>query len=155
MFYLLTFVIAAISPAFPLISIEGWAVFIGLIGQRPWFLTALVAATGQLLCFACLYFVGQRWVVKLPWIQRRLRFFEPGRYQRHAHWFYLTAAVIGLPPLNLISIAAPLMDVAFPLFAAIAFLGRLLRLSLLVGFAQKLQSIFPVDALPEWLRAWA
>jgi membrane protein YqaA with SNARE-associated domain len=93
--------------------------------------------------------------MRLPWIQRKLRFFEPGRYQRRAPYFYATGAFIGLPPLNLISIAAPLMEVAFPLFLVIAFLGRFLRLSLLVGFAQKLQSWFPVDVLPEWVRGWA
>ena len=117
--------------------------------------SALAAATGQALCFAALYYVGQRWVARLPWIQRKLRFFEPGRYQRRAPWFYLTASLFGIPPLNLISIAAPIMEVAFPLFAAIAFLGRLLRLGLLVGFAQKLQSWFPADMLPEWVRSWA
>ena len=155
MFYALTFAIGAISPAMPLISIEAWAVLVGLVGQRPWWATAGAAALGQLLCFSALYFLGQRYVVRLPWIQKKLKFFEPGRYQRHARWFYSTAAFFGIPPLNLISIAAPLMDVSYPLFATIAFLGRLLRLSLLVGFAQKLQGWFPVNALPDWLRAWA
>lgn len=157
MFYPFTFAVGAISPAFPLISIEAWAVFIGLIGQRPWWATAFVAACGQLLCFSAIYFLGQRYVARLPWIQRKLKFFEPGRYQRHAKWFYGTASLVGIPPLNLISIAAPIMEVSYPVFAAIAFTGRFLRLSVLVAFAQTLQDWFgfPVERLPEWVRGWA
>jgi len=154
-FYALTALMGAISPAFPLVSIEAWAIFVGLVGSKPWFATALAAAVGQLVCFSAIYFLGDRYVSKLPWVQRKIARFEPGRYQRHAKWFYGSGALVGMPPLNLISVAAPVMNVSFPVFAAIAFFGRLLRLSVLVAFAQKAQAWFPVDALPAWLRAFA
>jgi hypothetical protein len=47
--------------------------------------------------------------------------------------------------------------VSNPVFAAIAFTGRFLRLSGLVAFAPTLQDWFGflVEMLPEWVRGWA
>lgn len=155
MFYGLTFAIGAISPMFWLISVEVWAVFVGLTTPHPWWAAALAAASGQVVCFSAAYLLGGRYLRRVPWIQRKLAFFEPGRYQRHAKWFYATAAFLGFPPLILMSMVAPLMEVRYPLFFAIVATGRLARLSLLVAFAQKAQEWVPVERLPEWLRAWA
>ena len=49
------------------------------------------------------------------------------------------------------------MQVSNPVFAAIAFMGRFLRLSVLVAFVQTQQGWFGflVEMLPEWVRGWA
>ena len=155
MFYLVCAFIGAISPAFPVVSVEAFAVFVGLFApERPWWAVGLACALGQLACFTLLYLVGHRWVARMPWIQRRLARFDPGKYQPHARFFYASAAAVGVPPLNLLSIAAPLMQVSLAYFMCVAFLGRLTRLCLLVAFAEQVRAWVPVEDLPAWMQVW-
>ncbi|MFZ4737958.1 MAG: hypothetical protein ACOYM9_18525 [Bradymonadia bacterium] len=154
MFYLMCVLIGAVSPVFPVVSVEAFAVFIGLFAQdRPFWAVALACAFGQLLCFLTLYLAGHRWVARLPWIRRRLAHFDPGRYQLHARLFYATAATVGFPPLNLLSIAAPILAVGPRYFVPVVFFGRWARLCALVFFAEQFRDWVSVDDLPEWLRA--
>ncbi len=152
-FYLATLLAGAISPVFPVVSIEAWVVFVGVFGERPSLLVSLSAATGQLLCFVLLYHFGARAVLRLPFVVRKLDRFEPARYAVRARYFVCSASLVGLPPMNLMSVVAPGLGVKAPLFTFIAFTGRAFRLSVLVVFASAVRDYFPVEAVPEFLRA--
>ncbi len=151
----MTFLAAAVSPVFPVVSIEAWIVFGALIGQHAWLPFIAAAAGGQILCFCSLYLAGGRWVRGLPWVRRKLEKFDPQKYRRSSRVFYATASVFGIPPLNFMSIAGPTLNIPFPLFALFASAGRFFRLGMTYYFAQALQDYLPVEKIPEWIRALA
>lgn len=159
-FYLILFLVALVSPLIWLFNAEVIAVWGGLVAARPWALVALALAAGQCLAFSALFLGGDRLTRRVGPLRRRVERLQQHperleRYRRAAVWWLAAAAAVGIPPLVALSPLAPALGVRFRTFALVALGGRTLRFMVLAGLPGLFADWLPLDALPDWLRAWS
>jgi len=138
MLLLATFGICLVSALFPLVNAEAYvgAVAVAYPGAYIWSLAA-VAALGQTCGKVVFYFLG-RSSLNWRWVRRRID--SPRAQARLAVWQRRThdnpwtvtgligvSAVLGLPPLAIISVLAGQLRASLVLFTAAVFTGRTLR----------------------------
>lgn len=152
MFYLASFLLAIPSPIVFVINSEGWAAFVGLAGTRPWPAVALALAAGQTVCFVILYFGGERLLHRLPGAQRKLERFDRERYKGWLHIWTGTAALLGLPPMVLISALGTGLGLSLPALVGLSLAGRFVRFGALASVPTLLGGTLPVDWIPAWLQ---
>lgn len=138
MLILVTFGACLVSAVFPLVNAEAYvgAVAVAYPGSSVWTLAA-VAALGQTCGKVIFYLLGRNslswnWVrrkIESPKAQARLAL-----WQRRAHdnpWTVTGliggSALVGLPPLAIISVLAGQLRAPLVLFTAAVFTGRTLR----------------------------
>jgi membrane protein YqaA with SNARE-associated domain len=141
--YLLTIGVAFVSAWLPVVNIEVYLVgLLATTSVTPWSMS-LAAAAGQ-TGGKVLMFLSARGVLASPWVRRRLQRGAGGRAQRWTAWVtaraegwvgvavVLLSAVVGLPPLLLVSVVAGTTRMPVLAFAGSCLVGRWLRFFLLL-----------------------
>jgi len=138
MLLLATFGVCLVSALFPLVNAEAYvgAVAVAYPGAFLWSLAA-VAALGQTCGKLVFYLLGQN-SLNWRWVRRKIE--SPKAQARLAAWQRRTqdnpwtvtgligvSALLGLPPLAIISVLAGQLRAPVVLFTAAVFTGRTLR----------------------------
>jgi membrane protein YqaA with SNARE-associated domain len=139
-----TFCVALLSALFPLVNAEAYLAALAALGEHPgtWPVAA-VAATGQ-TCGKVLFFQLGRSSLDWQWVRRRT---DTPKWQAHlARWqrrsqgnpwastgLVGASALLGLPPLAVISVLAGQLRVSLALFTVSVFVGRTLRFAAVLG----------------------
>lgn len=133
-----TFGICLVSALFPLVNAEAYvgAVAVAYPGAFLWSF-AVVAALGQTCGKLLFYLLGQS-SLNWRWVRRRIE--SPKAQARLALWQRRThdnpwtvtgllgaSALLGLPPLAVLSVLAGQLRVSLPLFTVVVLIGRTLR----------------------------
>ncbi len=133
-----TFVVCLVSGLVPIVNAEIYLLSVGALVPHEQVLSLLApAALGQVIAKSILYFAGTgalrlprgKVMQKLEGVQKRI---ESSRFP--AGVIVLLSAIIGLPPLYLVSIAAGVLRIRFVVFVAAALAGRLVRFAVLLEF---------------------
>ena len=151
MTYLVLYLIGIVSP---LLAIgEALAVFCGLSQENlSWWGVGLALALGQTTGFLLLYLFGDVFLARFDWVKRKLGGFDSNKYQGIKWKVTLSAAIFGLPPLNVLAAAGPLYEARRLLFVTLVLLGRVPRFLILAGAPAYFAAHFDPDLLPLWVR---
>jgi membrane protein YqaA with SNARE-associated domain len=141
---LATFGICLVSAVFPLVNAEAYLGALAATGDgsRVWAIAA-AAAAGQ-TCGKLVFFALGRSSLSWAWVRRKT---ETPRWQaRMARWQGRTqdnpwsvtglvgvSALVGLPPLAVISVLAGQLRASLPLFTVAVLTGRTLRFAAVFG----------------------
>jgi membrane protein YqaA with SNARE-associated domain len=139
-----TFGICFVSALIPLVNAEAYIGGVGILSDRAgvWAVSA-AAALGQTAGKVIWYYLG-RSSLNWGWVRRRT---ESSRWQaRFATWqrrtrgspwlvsgLVFVSAVVGLPPLAILSVLAGQLALPLPFFVAACATGRLLRFAAVLG----------------------
>jgi len=134
MIYLATYIWCGLGTLIPIFNAETWAVVNGLTSQSNPLLVALAAALGQCTAYSVYIFGGDWALSKLPKVRRKLESFDVEKYQGASYGVLVAAAIIGLPPLVMMSFVCRSINFKPAPFLAIALTGRIVRFSIL-GYA--------------------
>jgi membrane protein YqaA with SNARE-associated domain len=139
---LTAFAVCLVSAIFPLINAEAYVGALAAVdgGSHVWAI-ALAAGSGQ-TCGKVIYYLTGRGSREWRWTRRRKA--SPkwqARAERwelriqHRRWtaaaVLAVSAVVGLPPLAILSVIAGRMRFSLPIFVAVVFVGRTLRFAAL------------------------
>ena len=151
MIYLVLYLIGIVSP---LLAIgEALAVFCGLSqAHLSWWGVGLALALGQTTGFLLLHLFGDVFLARFEWVKRKLGGFDSTKYQGIKWKVTLSAAIFGLPPLNVLAAAGPLYEARRLLFVTLVLLGRVLRFLILAGAPAYFAAHFDPTLLPLWVR---
>ncbi len=124
MIYLSTYVWCVLSTIIPVFNAETWAVVNGLYRTGDPVLIGLASAAGQ--CTAYVVFIlGGDWVLqRLPKFKGKLETFDVEKYRKSGYSVLVFSAIIGFPPLVMLSFAARAINFHIAAFLSIAFVGR-------------------------------
>ncbi len=151
MFYLATFLVFIPSPIIFVISSEAWAVVVGLSGERPWYLVGPVLGAAQTVTFVLLYFFGGKLVTRMPRLRAKLDSFDTEKLRAQAPLWLSIGALTGVPPLVVMTTAAPMVGVQFAVMFTCSLVGRMVRFSVLAGVPHYFSRWADVDLLPTWM----
>ncbi|GAA4619218.1 VTT domain-containing protein [Saccharopolyspora hordei] len=136
-----TFGVSVASAVLPLISVELFAIGLVLTGPEiPWWLLALVIATGQ-IGGKLLHYSAARGVIRLPRLCQRKSEERTGRWRQWLERFrancrqrpvwtgavLLVSAVASLPPFAAVAVVAGWAEVPLSTFVVTGFIGRFVR----------------------------
>ncbi len=131
MIYLSTYIWCMLGTFIPIFNAETWAVVNGLYQTGDPLLIGLSAALGQCTAYTVFIFAGD-WVLgRLPRFKGKLETFDVEKYRRSGYSVLVLAAVVGLPPLVMLSFAARALRYNVAVFLTISFVGRVGRFALL------------------------
>jgi membrane protein YqaA with SNARE-associated domain len=102
----------------------------------PWQLPmiALCAAIGQMIANVMFFYLGRR-AGSLPRVHAKLARAKDkiAKWQQRPNLVLLAAAIVGLPPLVLVAVAAGGLGIGVKRFATIGLFGRWLRFAIVVA----------------------
>jgi membrane protein YqaA with SNARE-associated domain len=141
---LTTFVVCIASALLPVINAEAYLGGISVLSNHQSLsLVAATAAFGQTVGKTGFFLLGRK-SLAWPWFVRRTS--SPKWQQRLARWQQRTrdnswlaaallalSAVVGLPPLAVLSVLAGQLKVPLSLFVVVCFAGRTLRFASVLG----------------------
>ncbi len=141
MFYLLTFLWCLPSPILWFFNAEAWVVGNAAAGRDPIAL-AIVATASQLVTFCVLFRGGDALLERLPRVRARIEKLDLPRYRKAGYALLGAGAILGVPPLVLLSLVARTLHYRFAWFFAIAVVGRLGRFAVLAFAPDTFRALF-------------
>lgn len=135
---LTTLAVCFVSAIIPLINAELYVLALAAALPRGLFLPIVTAAAaGQILGKMVMYLAG-RGLYLLPagWLRRKLDVIErtAAGYRTAEDLTLFASAVVGIPPLYVMSVACGMLHYRLVRFAAIAFGGRLIHFAVVFAF---------------------
>ena len=103
--------------------------------------------------FSLLFGFADRLLPRLPRLQVKLEKLDLARFRRHALAATGLAAVVGAPPLTVVSVAAPIVRMPYRWFLVLGLMGRFVRFGVLGAVPGLFSGWVDLAALPEWVRA--
>jgi membrane protein YqaA with SNARE-associated domain len=144
--YLYTFFWCLPSPLLWVFNAEAWVVGQAIRGVEFPFGLALAATVSQALTFSFLYYAGDLILARFPRIQARVEKLDVERHRSAGYTVLSAAAVLGFPPLVLLSLLSRSLHYRFPIFVAVCLAGRLSRFSVLAMAPDTFRSLFGAGA---------
>ena len=150
MMYLALYLVSIVSPF--LAIAEPIVVLSAMSGQSQWLFMAVIVALGQCTSFGLLYFFGERILVRLKGLQRKLEEFDFSRLERSQVSLTALGGIFGIPPASVLAAAGPVFEPRWFRFLGVLFAGRVVRFSILGLIPTTFVSLFNPDFLPAWVR---
>lgn len=142
MLYLYTFLVALPSILFWWISIEAWLIAQSIRGAGDPLLLTLAATLGQMVTVTLLFFVGGKVLLRWKKFSQKVERFDVERFRTSGVLVCSMAAVVGVPPLSILSVVAGTLRFSFPLFVGIGIAGRIARFAALTYLPDAFKDIF-------------
>lgn len=93
----------------------------------------MMVTLGQVTGFAFLYTFGGQVIQRVQWLSNRLEALDLSRYQNAKWKITASAAVLGLPPVTLLSLAGRGYETRRNFYLLIVLAGRFLRFLVIAG----------------------
>ncbi len=149
MVYLLIYFVCAVSPL--LAVAEPLALLCSLDPELNWIGVAMMVTLGQVTGFAFLYTFGGQVIQRVQWLSNRLEALDLSRYQNAKWKITASAAVLGLPPVTLLSLAGRGYETRRNFYLLIVLAGRFLRFLVIAGAPALFVTYFGPWLLPAWV----
>ncbi|MBM4292654.1 MAG: hypothetical protein FJ138_15605 [Deltaproteobacteria bacterium] len=148
--YALAALVVVPSPLLMFLSSEAIAVALALQGRPP-LAVALALALGQLAGFTLLFIFGESLCERSARLRALRARLDVERFRPRATPLFATAALLGLPPLNLSTLAAAAVGLPLRRVALLTLCGRTARYWAVASAPGAFAARLDLSWLPTWL----